>query len=51
MPKPPRLTLASPWMLRTPNRPEARRDDFAAVAAWMARDPDSEMFVTGSSMN
>jgi len=34
-----------------PDRPEARRDGFAAVAAWMARDPDSEMFVTGSSTN
>jgi len=32
-------------------RLEARRDGFPAVAAWMARDPDSEMIITGSSMN
>jgi hypothetical protein len=38
-------------MLRTSNRPEARGDGFAAVATWMARDPDSEMFIIGSLMN
>jgi hypothetical protein len=38
-------------MLQTSNHPEVRRDDFAAVAAWMTRDPHSEIFITGSSMN
>jgi len=38
-------------MLRTSNHPEVRHDNFAAVAAWMARDPDSEIFITESSMN